>query len=119
MTVQTQEYESTSETGSFVAVVEPLGSSETNQVGGGKVCNIRILVVCPTLQGPCESGAHDVLVKNKTPVLDRLYAVRRPGDREMALTIACDALKAIEAGAFYRNPGWQCSGCPFRTRCGM
>jgi CRISPR/Cas system-associated exonuclease Cas4 (RecB family) len=62
---------------------------------------------------------YDVLVKNKTPVLDRLYAVRRPGDREMALTIACDALRAIEAGAFYRNPGWQCSGCPFRTRCGI
>lgn len=60
-----------------------------------------------------------VLVKNKKPVLDRQYAARRPGDRRMALTIAVDALRAIEAGAFYRNTGWQCSGCPFRRRCGI
>ena len=62
---------------------------------------------------------YDVLVKNKTAVLDRQYAVRRPGDREMARMIAVDSLKAIEAGSFYRNPGWQCDGCPFRKRCGI
>lgn len=59
------------------------------------------------------------LIKNKKPVLDQLYAVRRPGDREMAMSIAVDSLRAIEAGAFFRNPGWQCAGCPFRTRCGI
>lgn len=62
---------------------------------------------------------YDVLVKNKTAVLDRQYAVRRPGDRELALMIAVDALKAIEAGSFYRNPGWACDGCPFRRKCGI
>ena len=62
----------------------------------------------------------DILVKNKKPVLDRQYAVRRPGDRETARMIACDAVKAIESGSsFYRNPGWQCDGCPFRKQCGI
>jgi hypothetical protein len=60
-----------------------------------------------------------ILVKNKKPVLDRQYAVRRLGDREIARMIAVDALKAIEAGSFFRNPGWQCDGCPFRKRCGI
>ena len=62
---------------------------------------------------------YDVVVKNKKPVLDRRYAVRRPGDRELARVITWDALQAIEAGAFYRNPGWQCDGCPFRRQCGV
>jgi hypothetical protein len=60
-----------------------------------------------------------ILVKNKTPVMDRQYAVRRPGDRRMAMTIAADALRAIEREAFVRNPGWQCSGCPFQRSCGI
>ncbi len=61
----------------------------------------------------------DVLVKNKKPVLDRRYAVRNDADRRMAMTVAVDALRAIEANAFYRNPGWQCAGCPFRRHCGI
>jgi putative RecB family exonuclease len=62
----------------------------------------------------------DILVKNKKPVLDRQYAVRRPRDRETARMIAIDAVKAIESGSsFYRNPGWQCDGCPFRKQCGI
>jgi CRISPR/Cas system-associated exonuclease Cas4 (RecB family) len=62
---------------------------------------------------------YDILVKNKKPVLDRQFAVRHPGDRKMAMTIAAHALKAIERDAFYRNPGWQCSGCQYRQRCGI
>ena len=62
---------------------------------------------------------YDVLVKNKKPVLDRQYAVRLPGDRQLAVGIAVDALRAIEREAFYRNPGWACDGCPFRRRCGV
>lgn len=62
---------------------------------------------------------YEILVKNKTPVLDRQYAVRRPGDREMARTIAVDALKSIEQSAFYRNPGWACGSCQFRKQCGV
>jgi hypothetical protein len=62
---------------------------------------------------------YDVLVKTKQPAFDRQYAVRRPGDRRMAMTIAVDALKAIERDAFVRNPGWQCSGCPFQRSCGI
>jgi putative RecB family exonuclease len=62
---------------------------------------------------------YDILVKNKKPVLDRQFAVRRPGDRKMAMTIAVHVLKAIERDAFYRNPGWQCSGCQYRKQCGI
>ena len=62
---------------------------------------------------------YDVLVKNKKPVLDRQYAVRMPGDRQLAMGIAVDALQAIEREAFYRNPGWTCDGCPFRRACGV
>ena len=62
---------------------------------------------------------YEILVKNKVPVLDRQYAVRRPGDRVMARVIACDSLKAIEKGAFYRNPGWACDACQFRRQCGV
>ena len=60
-----------------------------------------------------------VLVKNKTPVLDRQFAVTTPGDRKMAVTIAVDALNAIERDSFYRNPSWACSGCSFRKQCGI
>ncbi len=62
---------------------------------------------------------YEILVKNKKPVLDRQYAVRRPGDREIARMIAVDALKAIEGGSFFRNPSWACEGCQFRKRCGI
>ena len=62
---------------------------------------------------------YDILVKNKKPVLDRQYAVRRPRDRETAVSIAVDALKAIEKGAFWRNPTWACAGCQYRRRCGL
>lgn len=62
---------------------------------------------------------YEILVKNKKPILDRRYAVRREGDRHMAMTIAADALRAIEHDAFYRNPGWGCSGCQYRKQCGI
>jgi len=62
---------------------------------------------------------YDILVKNKKPILDRQHTVRRPEERHMALCIAVDALKAIEGNAFYRNPGWQCSGCQYRSTCGI
>ena len=62
---------------------------------------------------------YDILVKNKKPILDRQHAVRRPEERHMALCVAVDALKAIEGNAFYRNPGWQCSGCQYRKQCGI
>ncbi len=62
---------------------------------------------------------YEILLKNKKPALDRQYAVRKPGHRDMAMTIAVDALKAIERDAFYRNPGWACSGCQYRRRCGI
>jgi CRISPR/Cas system-associated exonuclease Cas4 (RecB family) len=62
---------------------------------------------------------YDILVKNKKPILDRQHAIRTPKERHMALCIAVDALKAIEGNAFYRNPGWQCSGCQYRRTCGI
>ena len=62
---------------------------------------------------------YEILVKNKKPVLDSQLAVRRPGDRKMAMTIAAHALKAIEGDAFYRIPGWSCSGCQYRKQCGI
>jgi CRISPR/Cas system-associated exonuclease Cas4 (RecB family) len=62
---------------------------------------------------------YDILVKNKKPILDRQHTARGPEERRMALCIAVDALKAIEAGAFFRNPSWACQGCQFRERCGM
>jgi putative RecB family exonuclease len=62
---------------------------------------------------------YEILVKNKKPILDSQSAVRRPGDREMAMTIAVDALKAIERNTFYRNPSWACGGCQYRKHCGI
>ena len=62
---------------------------------------------------------YDILVKNKKPILDRQHTIRRPEERHMALCIAVDALKAIEHGAFYRNPSWACSGCQYRKQCGI
>ena len=62
---------------------------------------------------------YEILVKNKKPLLDSKSAVRRPGDRKLAVTIAVDVLRAIELDAFYRNPGWQCAGCQHRKQCGI
>jgi CRISPR/Cas system-associated exonuclease Cas4 (RecB family) len=62
---------------------------------------------------------YDIIVKNKTPILDQQRTIRSPEERHMALCIAVDALKAIEGNAFYRNPSWACSGCRFRKRCGI
>ncbi len=62
---------------------------------------------------------YDVLVKSKSPVLDPKQAVRGERQRQTAVRIAVHALQAIEAGAFYRNPGWQCATCQFRDHCGI
>ena len=64
LAVQTQKDESTSEPRAFVAIAEALRTSEANQIGRGKVGEVSVIVVRPTLLGPRESGAHDVLVKN-------------------------------------------------------
>ena len=54
LTIKTQKHESASEAGSFIAIVEALRSSEAEQVGGGKVCKIRVLTIRPTVQRHCE-----------------------------------------------------------------
>jgi len=59
-----------------------------------------------------------VLVKNRTPVLQVVDTARSEAERAEALVIVCRVLDAIRAGAFWPSRGWQCKGCEFRRRCG-
>ncbi len=58
-----------------------------------------------------------VLLKTKTPVVDRRPAPRTASQLKEFKETAVDIYRAIEAGVFPRNRGWQCSGCPFRQEC--
>jgi putative RecB family exonuclease len=59
----------------------------------------------------------DVLTKTKQPELCRYWTQRDRGASVRLFHLAAEVLRAIEAGVFVPNPGWQCKDCPFRGRC--
>ena len=59
----------------------------------------------------------DVLTKTKQPELHRYWTTRNRAANRRLFRLVAEVLRAIEAGVFHPNPGWQCPGCPFRSRC--
>jgi len=59
----------------------------------------------------------DVLTKTKQPELHRYWNERDRAASVRLFRLAAELLRAIEAGVFHPNPGWQCKGCPFKSRC--
>jgi hypothetical protein len=49
--------------------------------------------------------------------LHRYWPTRDRAANVRLFRLASEVLSAIEAGAFYPNAGWQCTECPFRSRC--
>lgn len=58
-----------------------------------------------------------VLLKAKQPSLDVRTTERSAGQLDELRDTAASIQRAIDTGAFPRNRGWQCSGCPFRGPC--
>ena len=59
----------------------------------------------------------DVLTKTKQPELLRYWTTRDRAANVRLFRLAGEVLRAIEAGVFHPNPGWQCKECPFRSKC--
>jgi len=59
----------------------------------------------------------DVLTKTKQPELCRYWTQRDRAANLRLFRLAAEILRAIEAGVFVPNTGWQCRDCQFRSRC--
>jgi putative RecB family exonuclease len=59
----------------------------------------------------------DVLTKTKQPDLLRYWSERDRAASVRLFRLAAELLRAIEAGVFHPNPGWQCKGCPLKRQC--
>ena len=59
-----------------------------------------------------------VLLKTKKPAIES-YELRRDG-LQIAETkrVVHQVLRAVDAGIFYPQRGWQCANCPYRAACG-
>ena len=66
-----------------------------------------------------ESGVvrFDILVKNKKPTFQQISVAKDSGDIARMLSVLHGVTDAIEKGAFFRNPSWQCRDCPFHRTC--
>jgi len=60
---------------------------------------------------------YDVLVKTKTPTFEQYFVSRTEKDHQRFIHIVNHVLAAIENRIFYRNLGWQCTDCQFKTAC--
>jgi putative RecB family exonuclease len=60
---------------------------------------------------------YDVLLKTKKPALEHYYVTRTEADHKRLVHLINHVLKAIEHRLFYRQTGWQCSDCQFKTAC--
>jgi CRISPR/Cas system-associated exonuclease Cas4 (RecB family) len=60
---------------------------------------------------------YDVLVKSKTPTFEQYFVSRTENDHQRLIQLINHVLTAIEQRIFYRNMGWQCSDCQFKTTC--
>ena len=59
----------------------------------------------------------DVLTKTKQPELHRYWTQRDRAASLRLFRLVAEVLRAIEAGVFHPNPGWQCKDCQFRSAC--
>lgn len=59
----------------------------------------------------------DVLLKTKTPRLERHGVERGPKDHVRFFALATEVLRSIEAGAFHPIPGWPCAECEYAAHC--
>jgi putative RecB family exonuclease len=59
----------------------------------------------------------DVLVKTKTPQFEQYYFNKSELDFRKFLRLATKVLRGIDRGLFIPHEGWQCTTCPFQTRC--
>lgn len=59
----------------------------------------------------------DVLTKTKQPELHQYWTTRDRAANIRLFRLASEVLRAIEAGVFHPNPGWQCKECAFRGQC--
>lgn len=57
------------------------------------------------------------LVKTKVPKLEVVDVDVTDRDEEWFLEVVVEVLRAVEAGAFFPSPGWQCGTCEYRSRC--
>lgn len=60
---------------------------------------------------------YDVLVKTKTPNFEQYFVSRTEKDHQRLIHLINHVLTAIEQRIFYRNLGWQCLDCQFKTAC--
>lgn len=60
----------------------------------------------------------DVVVKNKTPVIERNYTTRRPDDFTRLIRLVEKAEKIVQHELFYpSDQSFACNGCPFQEPC--
>lgn len=61
----------------------------------------------------------DVIVTTKTkePEVQIEQLTRNGRDQRHLFDLAESVVRAVQAGVFPRNRGWQCSGCPYRKEC--
>ena len=59
----------------------------------------------------------DAVIRNKQPKVQRLATKRSETDYVRLWNLARTVRNAIEAGHFYPNPSWACSGCEFAEYC--
>lgn len=59
-----------------------------------------------------------VLVRTKVPQLQVVDVVRSPEQLAEAGRLVSEVARAIDHQIFYPNRGYNCAGCPFRSRCG-
>lgn len=60
---------------------------------------------------------YDVLVKTKTATFEQYFVSRTDKDHQRIIHLINHVLTAIEQRIFYRNLGWQCTDCQFKTAC--
>jgi len=60
---------------------------------------------------------YDVLVKTKTPTFEQYFVSRTENDHHRFIHLINLVLMGIEQRLFYRNQGWQCTDCQFKTAC--
>jgi CRISPR/Cas system-associated exonuclease Cas4 (RecB family) len=59
----------------------------------------------------------DVLTKTRQPELCRYWTQRDRAASVRLFRLVAEVLRAIDAGVFHPNPGWQCKDCQFRSAC--
>lgn len=61
--------------------------------------------------------AWEVILKQKSPRVERIELTNPPPTAERAIKTATIVLEAIEKQIFAPSPGWACASCPYRGPC--